>query len=171
VGRTPQAASAGGEKGGEGMDDIADLILFHNVRVRNIMKDWFKSMESESAEGFLDLLLKAMSLVFTLNAKGFRRNIEGFRGRYLFRSADDALTVSAVFDGGAMKVRKGKIDAADIIITFKDGKALMNFILSPKPDILGSMLRQDVSLEGNLNYLYKFAYMAKRLQLMAEGKV
>jgi hypothetical protein len=31
------------------------------------------------------------------------------------------------------------------------------------------MLRQDVAVDGNLNYLYKFAFMAKRLQLMATG--
>ena len=47
----------------------------------------------------------------------------------------------------------------------------MNYLLSPKPDILGSVLRQDVMVSGNLNYLYKFAYMAKRLQLMATGKI
>jgi hypothetical protein len=48
---------------------------------------------------------------------------------------------------------------------------LMGFLLSPKPDILGSMLRQDISIDGNLNYLYKFAYMAKHLQLKVTGKL
>lgn len=153
------------------MDNVSNLMLFRNIGVQSVMKQWYKAMESESAEGFLQLLLKLMSLVFVLNPKDFRRNIEGFQGRYLFRSADDSLTVSVIFDDGTMKVEEGTIDNANIIITFKDGKALMNFILSPKPDILGSMLRQDVSLEGNLNYLYKFAYMAKRLQLMATGGV
>ena len=59
----------------------------------------------------------------------------------------------------------------DITILFKDGKALMGYLLSPKPDILGSILHQEVSLAGNLNYLYKFAFMSKRLQLMAEGAI
>ena len=38
--------------------------------------------------------------------------------------------------------------------------------MSPRQDILGSMLRHDVGTEGNLNYLYKFGFMAKQLQLM-----
>jgi len=53
-----------------------------------------------------------------------------------------------------------------ITITFRDGRTLMKFLLAPKQDILGSMLRHDVVTEGNLNYLYRFGYMAKRLQLM-----
>jgi hypothetical protein len=47
----------------------------------------------------------------------------------------------------------------------------MDYIFSPKPDILGSMLRQDVTLNGNMNYLFKFAFMAQRLRLMATGEL
>jgi hypothetical protein len=122
--------------------------------------------ESEMTEGFLELLLKMMRLTFQFDEK-FRRNIEGFKGRYLFRSRDGQLTVSTVFANGEMEVGEDLIDAPNITITFKDDKALMGFLLAPRPDILGAVLRQDVVLKGNLNYLYKFAYMAKRLQLMA----
>jgi hypothetical protein len=125
--------------------------------------------ESEMTEGFLELLLNMMRLTFQFDEK-FRRNIEGFRGRYLFRSRDGQITVSAEFSDGEMNVEKAIIASPHITITFRDDKALMGFILAPKPDILGAMLRQDVVLEGNLNYLYKFAYMAKRLQLMALGQ-
>ncbi len=65
---------------------------------------------------------------------------------------------------------KKAIDNTNVTVTFRNDKALMNYILSPKPDILGSILRQDVTIDGNFNYLYKFAYMAKRLQLMATGR-
>lgn len=54
---------------------------------------------------------------------------------------------------------------------FKDGKALMDFLLAENPDILGAMLHQEVTPEGNLNYLYTFAYMARHLQRMATGRV
>ena len=152
-------------------NDLLGKLLSGNKEIQGIMEKWLQSMESESAEGFLDLLLKFMGFVFLIDFRGFRRNIEGFKGRYLFRSADDSITVSAVFDKDQMKVSKRVIKNTDIIITFRNGKALMDYLLSPKPDILGSMLRQDVTLNGNLNYLYKFAFMAKRLQLMATGAI
>lgn len=151
------------------MDKFLNALLLRNYRAERLMKKWLSSMESELAEEFLENLLKLMGLVFLINLKGYRRNIEGFRGKYLFRSRDDKITVSAVFENSRMEVSEKKIDDPDVTISFKNGRALMNYLLSPKPDILGSILRQDVSPEGNFNYLYKFAYMAKRLQLMAAG--
>lgn len=47
----------------------------------------------------------------------------------------------------------------------------MDFLLTPRPDIIGAVLRQDVCVDGNLNYLYKFAFMARRLQLKATGGI
>lgn len=145
--------------------------MLDDLLINEIMKKWTKCMESEFAEEFLELLLKLMSLVLLMNYKDFRRNIEGFNGRYLFKSKDNEITVSAVFRGNKMKVSEKPVSNPTVTVTFKDGKALMNYILSPKPDILGSILRQDVTFDGNLNYLSKFAYMAKRLQLMATGNV
>jgi len=127
-------------------------------------------LQSEVAEEFLELLLKLMSLFFMIDSD-FSKNINGFKGRYLFKSRDNDITVSAVFDNGKMHVEEKIIDNPDITVTFNDGKALMNYLLSPKPDILGSMLRQDVVLNGNLNYIYKFAYMATHLKLKMEGTV
>ncbi|NVN89274.1 MAG: hypothetical protein HXX11_01610 [Desulfuromonadales bacterium] len=133
-----------------------------------MVKKFTSCMESELAEDFLMILLQLMGIVLLLNSD-YRRNIIGFKGRYQFRSSDDAITVAAVFDNDSLSVNEELIEDPNISVTFKDGKALMNYILSPKPDVLGSMLRQEVSLDGNLNYLYRFAYMAKRLQLMASG--
>jgi hypothetical protein len=130
------------------------------------MKKFSESLASEFAEDFLMLLLNLMSAVFLFD-RDFRKNIKGFDGRYLFKSKDGRLTVAALFGNNRLKVKEEEITDADITIFFKDGKALMNYLLSPKPDILGSILSQEVSLDGNLSYLYKFAFMAKRLQLMA----
>jgi len=153
------------------MKDIFPSDLINNLQIQNIAQKWLSSMGSQAAEGFLLLLLKLMDLVFMLNIWNFRENIEGFRGRYVFRSKDDSIVASASFKNGNMKVYDKIIDKPDITITFRDDKALMNYLLSPKPDILGSILRQDVTINGNLNYLYKFAYMAKRLQLLATGQI
>ncbi|SPD72836.1 conserved hypothetical protein [uncultured Desulfobacterium sp.] len=132
--------------------------------------DVFKSFESEITEKFLEMLLNAMKLAFDLN-KEYRRNIEGFKGRYLFKSRDNSITTSAVFENERLRVDNKDIRDTDVTVTFRDSKALRDYILSPKPDILGSILRQDVVINGNFNYLYKFAYLAKHLQLMATGKL
>ncbi len=151
------------------LENMLNYALFRTVRANRVQKQFLNCIESELAEGFTELLLRLMSLVLFLNMD-FRRNIKKFRGRYLFRSRDDEITVAAVFRDNRLRVYDKAIANTDVTVTFKDARALMNYILSPKPDILGSILRQDVVIDGNFNYLYKFAYMAKHLQLMATGK-
>lgn len=126
-------------------------------------------IESGVADTFLETLLRLMALVLTFD-HDFRRNIKGFKGRYLFKSKDGGVTAGAIFENSRLTVSSGAVANTNITILFNDGRALMDFLLTPKPDILGSMLRQEISLNGNLNYLYKFAYMARRLQRMATGQ-
>ncbi len=135
-----------------------------------MLKEIFESFGSEATEEFLELLLNAMRLSYLFN-KNFRKNIEGFDGRYLFRSRDGKIAIAAIFESGKMHVKEKEIGNTDITVSFRSAKALRAFIFSPKPDILGSVLRQDVVVDGNFNYMYKFAFMAKRLQLMATGRL
>jgi hypothetical protein len=136
----------------------------------NELKRFIELLQSELAEGFLNALLNGMSFIFKLD-HDFRRNIEGFSARYQFLNKNGDMAVYATFDNGQMTACQGRIDNPNVSVTFKDEKALMNFILSPKPNILSAVLHQDVMLKGNLNYLYKFAYMAKRLQLKATFQI
>lgn len=144
--------------------------MSNDMLVAPAMKKFLDSLSSEFAEDFLQLLLSLMSVVFLVD-HNFRKHIKGFNGRYQFKSKDGCLNVAALFQDNQLEIREEVIPNPNITILFKDGKALMGYLLAPKPDILGSMLRQEVSLDGNLNYLYKFAFMAKRLQLMASGKI
>jgi hypothetical protein len=52
-------------------------------------------------------------------------------------------------------------------VVFKDAEALMNFLLprGGKRDILRSILRNEVILEGNFNYIYRFGFLANNIQL------
>jgi len=142
---------------------MLDLI---NEKVQEqLWADFARCFSTEMAEDFLQTLLTLMKIMFVVDYE-YRRNIEKFDGRYQFCS-EDGLRVSAVFHNGRMEVKDDVlIENPHITITFRDGKTLMNFLLSPRQDILGSMLRHDVRTEGNLCYLNKFGYMAKRLQLM-----
>lgn len=136
----------------------------------DLQKQFRDCLASEGAEEFLKILLNLMALAFVMDSE-FRKNIKGFNGRYLFKSVDGSITVSALFRDNQLHVREEPIANPNITVLFKDGRALMNYLLSPKPDILGSIMRQEVTLDGNLNYLYKFAYMAKRLQLKVTGQL
>lgn len=126
-----------------------------------------EQLETDFTEEILEMLLKTMSLAFLLSGK-YRRNIEHFKGSYVFKSRDNSFVIGAVFDNAEMKVHDGPIEKPSITILFRDPAALRNFIFSPKPDILNAILRQDITLEGNFNYLYKFAYMANHLRLKAQ---
>lgn len=111
---------------------------------------------------FLESLLNNMDLAFCLSGE-YRRNIAGFKGRYLFRTADGAVAASAVFDRGNMRVRKEGIGDWNVRVTFRDAEGLRAFLFSKNQDILDSILRNDVEVDGNLNYVYKLGFMAREL--------
>ncbi len=148
---------------------ILNFLFFRHFRHNRAKKKFLDCLGSELAEGFLELLLTFMRWALFLD-HDYKRNIKDFNARYLFKSKDDCITVAAIFKNNRMKVRAKKIDDTNVTIVFKDQSALMKFLLSPRPDILSSILKHDVTFDGNLNYLAKFAYMSKRLQLMATGK-
>jgi hypothetical protein len=147
-----------------------NILFFRNLRAKRAINKLLESITSEVTEEFLELLLKGMSLIALVDGR-FRRNIENFNARYLFKSRDNRITVGVVFRDNRMRVYEKNIDDTDVTLIFRNQKALRDFLLSPKPDILGGLLRQDVTFDGNLNYLYKFAYMANHLKLMASGEI
>ncbi|MBU0908443.1 MAG: hypothetical protein KKA54_21265 [Proteobacteria bacterium] len=141
------------------------LDLITQQAQKKLWEKFNNSLTSEVAEEFLQTLLTLMQIVFVVN-HDYRKNLKNFQGKYQFCSQDGEVTIAAVFHNNRMDVMEKKIDNPNITITFRDGKTLLNFIIAPRQDILGSMLRHDVVTEGNLNYLYKFGFMAKQLQLM-----
>ena len=121
-----------------------------------------KELVGKVTDTFLESLLNGMDLAFSLS-KGYRRNIRDFEGRYLFRTADDIVAAAAIFKHGDMEVYREAIDDWDVRVTFKDADALNAFIFSRDQDILDSLLANDVEVDGNLNYIYKFGFMARDL--------
>ncbi len=140
--------------------------------IDSLLKKFQESLESGTAEGALIILLDLMAATLLLDHK-FRQNIKGFEGRYVFNSRDGSVGATAVFRHNRLEVWPLAITTpkANMTVSFASGKALMRFLLAGNPDIIGSMLRQEVSVEGNLNYLYKFAYMARHLQHMAMAAI
>ena len=131
-----------------------------------ITKLWSKRLREELygkvTDTFLELLLRGMDLAFCLS-KGYRRNIKDFEGRYLFRTADHLVAAAAIFADGNMKVHEEDIEDWNVRVTFKDAAALRAFLFSRDQDILDALLKNEVELDGNLNYIYKFGFMVRDL--------
>jgi hypothetical protein len=113
-------------------------------------------------EEFLETLLQAMDLAFLI-CSGYRRNILGFKGTCVFRTANGDVGTTAVFDDGCMRVEPKARETCDVRVSFKNARALWSFLLSENQDILDSILANTVDVDGNLNYLYRFGFLAKDL--------
>ncbi len=150
------------------LDAIANTLLFREARLHRVQGKFADCLRSEAAEGFLDLLLNGMALMLLVLPE-YRRNIEGFNGKYLLKSRDGSITVSATFAKNRMKVSRTAVADPNVTVTFKDDAALRNFLLSEQPDILNSILQQLIEVDGNLNYIYKLGYMANHLRLAITG--
>lgn len=154
------------------MFDIERLIsgLSVDKAMDRLGERFLKSLEDETAETFLEALLAFMKIKFMLDP-AYRKNIEEFRGRYQFRSRDGGVAVLVKFEDGDMKIREKTSDDVNVTVSFKDGRALMNFLLSANRDILRGLLNNEVVVAGNLNYMYKFGFMANHLQLELTGNL
>jgi len=118
-------------------------------------------MGQEITEGFLLLLLDGMDLVFCLSRR-YRRNLRGFTGRYVFETEGGGVAVSALFRNGDMVVKDQAIDDWDAKITFRSEAALWAILLQGD-DVFQAILHDQVTIAGNLNYVYKFGFMASDL--------
>ena len=137
---------------------------FRGLLQRRFLGRLRRDIEAGTLDLFLETLLRLMGVVCCLDGD-YRHNIEGFHARYSFRSRDGEIAAGAIFDGDRMKVLRRGIDDTNVTVTFRDGEALKGFLFSENPDIIGSILNNHVTFEGNLMYLAKFAYMARSLQL------
>jgi hypothetical protein len=143
-----------------------DFLLkpFRRFSLKRTIGKITNGVETNLLDDFLQLLLKAVQLILRLDRK-YRRNIEGFNARYAFQSRDGKIAASAIFANDKMKVEKRIIPDTNVTVIFKDGKSLWEFLMAKNPDVFAFLLENKLSWEGNINYLLKFAYMAKHLQV------
>jgi hypothetical protein len=146
------------------LESAWDLPAVRHVRHALLRRRFARCLESEAAEEFLELLLRFLAVAILVDP-ALRRHVEGFDGRFAFRSQDGDLTAGATFGDGHMWVSDEPPKDPHVTVIFKDGRSLMRSLLSAQPDLLGALLRQEVTFEGNLNYVYRLAFLARRLQL------
>jgi hypothetical protein len=120
-------------------------------------------LDADLTNAFLEVLLGGMEVSFYLLAD-YRRNIAGFQGSYVFCTKDNRVAQSVLFSDGSMTLFPNEqLNRYDVRVVFKDAAALRSFLLSRDQDILQSVLNNDVSVEGNLTYIYRFGFLAREL--------
>lgn len=140
------------------------------------VRDFLKMLDDRATQDFLEGLLNFMEFrlenPLTLDA-AYHKNIEEFQGTYRFQDQKRNIETVVSFADGNMRINPHDPPPADLTVTFQDGDCLRNFLLpSPAPkrdflkkDILRSILNHEIVVEGNLNLLYKFGYLANHLIL------
>jgi hypothetical protein len=119
-------------------------------------------LSDKLTDDFLEFLLGAMDVAFILSPD-YRENIRDFQATLVFGTADQGVATTAAFKRGKMSVKERAIVPSDVRVTFTDAKALWSFLLSENQDVLDSILQNTVDVEGNLNYLYRFGFLARDL--------
>lgn len=143
----------------------SSISFIKKIRSNVVKRKFIETLQSEFAEGFLELLLNLMALMFSID-KEYRRNIENFDAKLTFRDKSGDITVTAIFKDEKLEVTDKLVKDVNATIIFKDQRTFMDFVFSPKNNALSTILNQSITFEGNLNYFSKFAYMATHLRLM-----
>ena len=135
---------------------------------------------SDVGDWTLDKLLDLMGLAFDASQnsavvlfcpslKDYHKHLKpnesepAFHGVYVFCTKDGGIEECRVFKDGEMFEPRYIPDTWDIKVAFTDENAFWDFLFSGGEDIMEAVLVNDVEAFGNLNYLYKFGYMAKDL--------
>ena len=140
-----------------------------------MLEEWLNTLKmlraqviGDTTDKFLELLLKGMDFAFTMDSafwlfRGYQQNIKDFSGRYVFNTRDGSVAASAVFKGGDMMVHDEALDHWDVKITFANAEALRHLLFSRNPDVVRSLLHNEIEIDGNQNYIYKFVFMTRDL--------
>lgn len=144
--------------------------LVQQARVSLARERLGECLRAEAVETFLELLLTFLRFGVALDP-GLRRSVAGFTADYRMATRDGRVDVGLSFRDGALDVHEDPAGPFDATLRFRDERALMRYFSSTDPDLLAALLKQDVVIEGNLNYVYRLAYLARHIQLEALGRV
>lgn len=149
------------------------------------------SLENKAAETVLKALLWLMQARIViddnLGFKPFRQNLLNFPpldgsyrsyANFLFRTkpgVDESVSILVEFKDGEMDWEETDSQDAIATLEFKDGKVLLEYlgryVLFGDRDILTSMLRNEVTVTGNTNYIFKFLFMINSILLEVQKKL
>lgn len=138
--------------------DLAELLT----------KPLVDKLRDELTDELLEGLLRGMD-VWAALSKGFRHNLDHWEGDLVLSTRHNDVAVTARFRDGDMQVLDDPVSDYSARVEFQDGDALRRYFLSDEQDILESVLRNEVTVEGNLNHVYRFGFLARDLMVRLTG--
>ena len=141
---------------------------------RRLARDKFlNQVKEEVTEEFLKILLQFLRFCCYLD-EYLRQSIGTPSWKIELRSENKGIRVVAEFRDGHLHPEELEPDEplvppANASIVFKNPEAVKNFLLPPggsegRRDVLRALLNNEIRLEGNLNYIYRFGFLATHLQ-------
>ena len=87
-----------------------------------------------------------------------------FEACYQFTTWDDRVTTHMAFRDGRVRVGTGPAAAPDVVLRFRQPRSMRAFF-QPGADALHMLLNNEMKVEGNLAYLYRFGALAAEVVL------
>lgn len=136
---------------------------YHRRLLAKVMDQLKKELQGKATDAMLELLFTVMRIALIVH-KDYRKNIIGFTGSYSFESKDGSVAASAIFANGKMSVKRTALANPTVRVKFDSPQSVCDFLLNPDPNVFDFILENRLSYYGNLNYMMKFGYMAKKLK-------
>jgi hypothetical protein len=107
-------------------------------------------------------LLRVVALLFN-RRPSLNRYLKGADGwmdfKIGFRTREDGIRQTAVFSNGKMTVIRDVPEDVDVTLWFTDEAALLDMLRSTPNEVLGLILKNRMTLDGNLASLQLFNYL------------
>ncbi len=159
------------ESGLSPADFYAMSVSFYSELFRSPGKLGLQLMDhylETNAPELLKSLLEVVCLAYSSNVE-LRQHIRNISAKYQFEFGGNNTTVSVEIRNNYMRTYKGKPESPDVCLKFREPDSLRKLLFTAQPDILRMILDQEVRIDGNLNYLLKFIYLIRHLQLKLTG--
>ncbi len=173
---------------------VGSLVYLAQGR-KSLLEHFCRGLVPQTAQEILELLIWLMQKRLGLDAflhwfglRPYRPYFEDFHGCCQFIARDGTVKLLVQFKNGTVEMSEGVAPCADATITYADGLAVMNCLLSPiwsviehpevrkrgEPDtfnILDGILNNTIQISGNPSYLFRFAFLSNYLLLELTGQL
>lgn len=135
--------------------------------LRRKLRRFLNELKGQATDQLLELLLYAMSWAFLLSSS-YRINIQNYTATLVFRCKNSPVAAAARFHQSHLEVETEPSSDGNTCISFASPAALQRFIFAKDHDALNLLLKNEVTVTGNVNHVYRFGFLANELLWMLD---